>query len=120
MGHPRIPLAVAALCAAFTLVAAGSAPASTHGHHHRGHAKTRRGASPATNPITIKVLSGRADLVSGGDALVAIGGVQSAAGLSVTAAGADQTSNFGVGPDGQVEGLVTGLALGKTTVIART
>lgn len=106
MSSVRLRLIVAALCPAFALSTA--AQAATH-----RKAKT-------ANPITIKVLSGRADLVSGGEALVAIGGVGSTKGLKVTAAGADQTGGFGIGPDGRVEGLVKGLALGANTVIART
>jgi hypothetical protein len=100
MSFPRLRLVLAALCPAFALATAGPATAA--------------------HKITVKTLSGRADLVSGGSALVAIGGIGSTAGLSVTAAGADQTGAFGVGPDGRVEGLVKGLALGTNTVIART
>jgi hypothetical protein len=95
-------LAGAALCALAALTGAGPAAAAT------------------TSPVTIKVLSGRADLVSGGDALVAIDGVRSTKGLHVTAAGTDQAKAFGVGPDGQVIGRISGLALGANTVVART
>src|SRR5206468_6688332 len=69
--------------------------------------------------LTISVLSSRADLVSGRDALVAIGGVTGTEGLRVTAGGTDQSSAFGLGPDGKIEGVVTGLALGDNRVIAR-
>jgi Tannase-like family of unknown function (DUF6351) len=69
--------------------------------------------------LTITVLSGRADLVSGGDALVAIGGVHSTSGLRVKAAGKDQTSAFSAGADGVV-GLVSGLPPGRSSVVART
>jgi Tannase-like family of unknown function (DUF6351) len=69
-------------------------------------------------PLTISVLSSRADLVSGGDALLAIGGVTSADGLRVTAGGADRSSAFAVGTDGRVEGVLTGLALGDNRVVA--
>src|SRR4051794_25585800 len=108
MSPVRLRVIVAALCPAVALVAAASAPAA------------KRKRARAAHSVTIKVVSGRADLVSGGDALVAIGGIASRAGLKVTAAGANQTSAFGVGPDGRVEGLVTGLALGTNAVIART
>ena len=47
---------------------------------------------------TISVLSGRADLVSGGDALISIRGLRSSRGLSVQAGGKDQTSAFEHGP----------------------
>jgi Tannase-like family of unknown function (DUF6351) len=70
--------------------------------------------------LTISVLSGRADLVSGGDTLVAIGGVRSTHGLRVEAAGSDQSSAFTAGPDGRVVGLVHDLPLGKSSIVART
>src|SRR4051794_5586840 len=92
---------VAGLSAALAMTVVAPATAATH---------KKTAHRPAPSPVTVKVLSGRADLVSGGDALVAIGGTDSTAGLRVTAAGADQTGAFGIGPDGQVEGLVTGLA----------
>ena len=74
----------------------------------------------ASNPsVGISVLSGRADLVSGGDALLAVTGVSSPSGLRVEVAGRDQSRAFGVGPGGRVEGLVTGLALGANPVTVR-
>src|SRR3954468_7212382 len=102
MSSVRLRLIAAALCPAFLLAGAAAAPAATRPR------------------ITIKVLSGRPDLVSGGSALVAIGGITSTAGLKVTAAGADHSTAFGIGPDGRGEGLVDGLRLGGNTVIART
>jgi hypothetical protein len=113
MTSVRVRLIVAALCPAFALAVAGPAPAATRHHHKKAKA-------PAANRVMIKAVSGRADLVSGGSALVAIGGIDSTSGLSVTAGGANQTSAFGVGPDGRVVGLVKGLALGRNTVVART
>ncbi|MCW3049262.1 MAG: N-acetylmuramoyl-L-alanine amidase [Solirubrobacterales bacterium] len=119
------PVVLAVLCAVFALMATTSAPADAHNKaqtqkHKATTKRAKRKPAASANPRTIEVLSGRADLVSGGDALVAIGGIDSTAGLSVTAAGKDQTAAFGVGPDGQVEGLVKGLALGENTVIAVT
>ena len=73
---------VVLLCALVALSAAGSAAAATS-------------QSP-----TIKTLSGRADLVSGGDALLEIDGIASTSGLHVTVGGKDQTGAFGLGPDG--------------------
>src|SRR5829696_1010971 len=70
--------------------------------------------------LTVTVLSGRADLVSGGDALVAIGGVRSTRGLRVRAAGRDQTSAFSARAGGTVVGLISGLPLGRSPVVART
>ena len=80
------------------------------------------GAAPAgasAGPITISVLSGRADLVSGGDALVRIGGVSSTQGLQVTVGGANRTSAFAKRSDGTVMGLVRGLKVGRSAIIAR-
>ena len=51
-------------------------------------------AGASAEPITISVLSGRADLVSGGDALVRIGGVSSTKGLKVTVGGANRTKRL--------------------------
>ena len=67
----------------------------------------------------ISVLSGRADLVSGGDALISIRGLRSARGLSVQAGGKDQTSAFTRGRNGTAVGLVSGLPLGQSSVIVR-
>ena len=74
-----------------------------------------------TEPLTIRVLSNRADLVSGGDALVAIdvpAGVR-ASQVKVTVGGRDVTSAFEVRPNGRFEGLVEGLAEGANTIQAR-
>src|SRR5207253_8305881 len=60
----------------------------------------------------------RADLVSGGDALVALGNVDSTDGLKVTVGGDDQTSAFSRGSDGRIEGVVTGLKLGANRLVA--
>src|SRR3954451_3183485 len=69
-------------------------------------------AHAAADDVRIEVLSNRADLISGGDALVR---VHPAAGLTVTVGDRDVTSVFG--PDGV--GLVTGLANGPNVVDAR-
>jgi hypothetical protein len=68
---------------------------------------------------TISVLSGRADLVSGGDALISIHGLHSSRWLSVEAGGKDQTSAFERGRDGTAVGLIRGLPLGQSSVIVR-
>jgi hypothetical protein len=62
----------------------------------------------------INVLSNRADLISGGDALVAV----TPANAKVTLNGSDITSEFANRPDGRYEGLVTGLSLGGNTLSA--
>jgi hypothetical protein len=55
-------------------------------------------ASASAAIVGLAVLSGRADLVSGGDALLAVTGVRSTAGLEVDVAGQDETRAFGIGP----------------------
>src|SRR6476661_2462722 len=72
----------------------------------------------ARTPITISVLSTRADLVSGGDALVRIGGVSSTKGLHVTVQGKNRSKAFAKVADGTVVGLVTHLKLGKNAIVA--
>ena len=89
----------AAICGALACVLAGSAPAFA--------------ASP--NP-QIRVLSNRADLVSGGDALIEV----VPAGAKVEVGGRDATKAFAVRPGGRYMGLVTGLANGANVVTART
>src|SRR5687768_13920400 len=62
----------------------------------------------------IKVLSNRADIVSGGDALVQV----TPPGARVELNGKDVTSVFGNRPDGRYVGLVEGLKLGDNEVVA--
>jgi hypothetical protein len=78
-------------------------------------------AKPAKAPLKIDVVSNRADLISAGDALVAIGygtGVDPAD-IAVTVGKADVTKQFAVRSNGRFEGLVTGLAVGPNTVVAK-
>lgn len=72
-----------------------------------------RAASPE-----IRVLSNRADLVSGGVALVQVAGVSSA--FTVDADGRDVTGAFALRADGRFLGLVDGLALGPNALRLRT
>jgi hypothetical protein len=67
------------------------------------------------------VLSNRADLISGGDALVAarLAPGTDAAAVRVTLNGSDITSNFAVRENGQYQGLVTGLVEGENLLRAR-
>jgi len=69
---------------------------------------------------TITVLSGRADTLSGGDALVQVAGVRSgpAGGLRVRLNGRDVTREFAVRADGRYLGLVTGLRTGRNELVA--
>jgi hypothetical protein len=69
---------------------------------------------------TVEVLSNRADLVSDGQALVGIGLPQGRrlADLRVALGSRDVTAAFAVRAGGRVQGLVTGLALGRNTLTA--
>lgn len=93
-------LAVATLLAAGLALPAESAPAE---------------------PPRISVLGNRADLVSGGDALVDIelpGGIDVRR-LRVSVGDRDVTDAFARRPNGRVQGLLTGLAVGDNVVAAR-
>lgn len=77
-------------------------------------------AEQAPDPVTLEVLSTRADLVSGGDARVRVGlpdGVDPAT-VRLDVDGRDVTEAFAPRPNGEVEGLLTGLAVGDNTLTA--
>src|SRR5436190_13206468 len=78
-------------------------------------------AAAASAPVTIEVLSNRADLVSGDDALVAVdippGADRSR--LRVFLGSRDVTSAFAVRPGGRFAGLVSGLTVGPNVLTAR-
>jgi hypothetical protein len=79
------------------------------------------GTAAAAGDAQIKVLSNRADLVSGDDALVQVvppSGTPSSA-LRVDVDGRDVTSAFAVRQDGRVLGLLTGLKPGANVVTVR-
>lgn len=71
-------------------------------------------------PLTIRVLSNRADLISGGDALIAIDlpAGANAADLAVDLDGADVSDAFAARADGSIKGLLTGLSEGAHTLTA--
>jgi hypothetical protein len=77
-------------------------------------------AQTATS-VVVRVLSTRADLVSGGVALVEIDlpAGASITGMTVTLGTTDVSSLFALRSNGKVEGLVTGLALGANTLTAK-
>jgi Tannase-like family of unknown function (DUF6351) len=77
--------------------------------------KPKRKARPKPAPVRIEVLSNRADLISGGDALVRV----SPAGATVTVNGKSVTKQFSVRPDGRYEALLTNLRNGANAVVAR-
>ncbi len=71
--------------------------------------------------LSISVLSGRADLVSGGSALVAIalpGRSEAPSKVKVTVGHRNVTQAFAFRKDGRFEGLVTGLTLGRNVLQA--
>jgi hypothetical protein len=75
----------------------------------------------AAQPPVIKVLSNRADLISAGDALVAItfpAGTK-LADVTVRIGKRDVTSAFAVRQNGRFEGLVKGLGVGRNVLTAR-
>ena len=75
----------------------------------------------AAGTTTITVLSNRADLISGGEALVAVAlpaGTDPSS-VDVDVDGRDVTGEFAVRPNGKYEGLVTGMAVGTNTLRAR-
>ncbi|HST82169.1 MAG TPA: DUF6351 family protein [Kineosporiaceae bacterium] len=75
-------------------------------------------ASPAHHAaLALRVLSGRADTVSGGDALVEV--VGGSAGTVVRLNGRDVSRQFAVRADGRFVGLVTGLRVGRNEMRAR-
>jgi hypothetical protein len=76
--------------------------------------------SAKANP-KIRVLSNRADLVSGGQALVEIvpSARTDAARIKVRLNGRDVTSTFAVRPNGRFMGLLEGLRVGRNTLTAR-
>jgi hypothetical protein len=78
------------------------------------------GAAAAADAPAVDVLSNRADLISAGDALVAVrlpAGADPAQ-VRVTAGERDVTDAFVVRDDGRFEGLVEGLAVGANTITA--
>src|SRR3954451_16248419 len=77
-------------------------------------------AAQAEPSLSIEVVSNRADVISGGDALVAVklpAGVKAST-VRVTNGGHDITQAFALRPDGRSEGLVTGLSGGRNVLTA--
>ena len=71
-------------------------------------------------PLELRTLNNRADMVSGGDALVEVvlPAGASASGLKVDVDGRDVSNVFAARADGRVTGVVTGLANGNNTLSA--
>ena len=79
---------------------------------------TTTSVSAAAGTSAIRVLSGPADMVSGGDALVEIDPGTASGKVTVALNGTDVTSTF-VATDAKLRGLVTGLKQGKNTLVAK-
>ena len=77
---------------------------------------------PPTSGMTITTLSNRADLVSGGSALVEVKtpGFLFPATLKIDRDGTDITATFSANASGRILGLVTGLKNGVNTISAKT
>lgn len=73
----------------------------------------------AGEPLAITVLSNRADMISGGDALVEIRGVEDAQGLRVSLNGQDISAAFALRENGRVLGRVEGLQVGDNLLRAQ-
>ena len=70
--------------------------------------------------LTVTVLSSRPDMVSGGDALVEISAPAGTTAATLTAGGRDVSSSLAAGPSPNTwRGLVSGLPVGKTDLVAR-
>ncbi|MCW2880198.1 MAG: hypothetical protein JWQ95_4298, partial [Sphaerisporangium sp.] len=113
---------LATLSAALTLSLTMFAPASAT---PTITAATTSGTSPAApakasgKTAEVRVLGNRADLISGGQALIEVVPPPHARNVRVQRNGKDVTSAFGVRADGRYYGLVEGLVEGRNTVTAR-
>jgi hypothetical protein len=76
-------------------------------------------SSQAGGVNDITVVSNRADVVSGGNALVSVDLSANPRAIEVELNGTDITGAFAVRPNGRYEGLVTGLVVGKNTLRVR-
>ena len=84
-------------------------------------ARVTPAAAQETGSLTLQVLSNRADLVSGGSALleVVLPNSADAPRVVVDVDGHDVTQAFAIRPNGRFEGLLTGLKTGPNLVTAR-
>src|SRR5690242_4343550 len=78
-------------------------------------------AAPAGASLQIHVLSDRANLISGGEALTAVTLPRTVkpGTVTMTLNGSDVTSQFALRANGSYEGLLTGLQLGSNTLTAQ-
>jgi hypothetical protein len=87
-----------------------------------GGSLTSARSAPAGTGFELKVLSNRADLISGGNARVQIvlPAAEDPSSVLVTLNGEDVTGSFAMRPNGQFEGLVSGLHEGPNELVAST
>lgn len=102
---PRLAVAVSMVSLVLLAVACGSSQSPS--------------SLDKADAMQIKVLSNRADLVSGGDALVEIV-APGASSVTVDVNGHDVSADFARRANGRIMGLVTGLAEGANTLTAKT
>jgi len=100
-------------------VTAAMASGRQHTTRHRVRSEQPRARSDQPKP-TIFVLSNRADLISGGEALisVALPPGTNPSGVRMRLGSQNVTSEFAERINGQYEGLLTGLAVGRNTLTA--
>jgi hypothetical protein len=110
------------VCAALALglTAGGAASAPAQSSHTRARARAAAPAAASSQAVRLTVLSTRADLVSGGEALVQAvlppGARPSQAQFALN--GRNVTSTFAVRANGKFEGLMTGLVNGANALTA--
>ncbi len=113
-------VATAAAGAIATAIPGASAePQSTaRAHHPNPHTRSHKAKG---NAPLIEVISSRSDLVSGGEALVAVtlSTPASAKHISMRLNGRNVTSQFALRTNGLYEGLLTGLKLGRNRLTAK-
>jgi hypothetical protein len=102
------------------LASLGLVAACGGGGGEGGERATRLSAEKQGGAPEINVLSTRADLVSGGDALVELKLPKptDAKGVQVTLNGANVSAQFAMRPNGRYQGLVTGLREGTNELVA--
>jgi hypothetical protein len=114
-----LPVAVSAAVSQQQPAAKAKAKAKAKGQHAAKRRKARR--KPPLGTLKLEVLSGRADLVSAGDALVQVlvpARVRTAT-LRVTAGTTDVTGAFVLRRDGRRTARLQGLPVGPSRLVAR-
>ena len=111
VASPWFVVACAALAGAVLAACGSSSPV----------AGSAAGSGGGSFDATIQVLSNRADLISGGDALVrvALPAGTSPSAVRMLLNGQDVSSEFATAADGSTMGLVTGLNLGSNVLVAQ-